>query len=161
MLVKLYELPALASVLEQQRVKGIDIRRPMPAEKPFVLKWITDHFYPHWMGECDVAFARQPISCFIAVERDNMLGFACYDATCANFFGPTGVDRPQRGRGIGKALLLACLHAMADQGYAYGIIGGVGPVDFYHKTVGAVVIADSTPGIYREPLGSEAEGSEN
>ncbi len=38
---------------------------------------------------------------------------------------------------------------------------GVGPVDFYHKTVGAVVIADSTPGIYREPLGSEAERSEN
>jgi hypothetical protein len=37
---------------------------------------------------------------------------------------------------------------MAGQGYAYAIIGGVGPVEFYAKTVGAIVIAGSQPGIY-------------
>ena len=92
MLVKLYELPPLSPVLEQQQAMGIDIRSPMAAEKPFVLTWIADNFYSHWVGECDVAFSRQPISCFIAVERESMLGFGCYDATCPNFFGPTGVD---------------------------------------------------------------------
>jgi hypothetical protein len=34
----------------------------------------------------------------------------------------------------------------------YGIIGGVGPVEFYRKTVGAVKIEGSTPGIYRNIL---------
>lgn len=38
---------------------------------------------------------------------------------------------------------------MREQGYAYAIIGGVGPVEFYAKTVGAVVIEGSDPGIYR------------
>ena len=37
---------------------------------------------------------------------------------------------------------------MAGQGFAYAIIGGVGPVEFYAKSVGAVVIDGSEPGIY-------------
>jgi len=37
---------------------------------------------------------------------------------------------------------------MRDDGYAYAIIGGVGPAEYYSKTVGATVIAGSSPGIY-------------
>ena len=47
------------------------------------------------------------------------------------------------------ALLLATLHGMKDTGYGYGVIGGAGPVDFYKKCCGAIVIEDSTPGVYR------------
>ncbi len=78
-----------------------------------------------------------------------MLGFACYDATAKNFFGPTGVDPAWRGRHIGAGLLLLALQAMADEGYGYGIIGGAGPTEFYEKIVHAQVIEGSTPGIYR------------
>ena len=46
--------------------------------------------------------------------------------TAKAFFGPTGVDETYRGKGIGKALLLVCLHDMYAQGYAYGIIGDAG-----------------------------------
>jgi len=109
---------------------------------------VGQHFEPEWVSECEVAFARQPISCFIAIENGQLAGFACHDATCRDFFGPTGVSPSHRGRGIGRALLLACLHAMAGQGYAYAIIGGVGPVEFYAKSVGAVLIEGSEPGIY-------------
>ena len=84
-----------------------------------------------------------------------MLGFACHDVTCRNFFGPEGVVAEERGRGTGRALLLAALHAQREQGYAYAIIGGVGPAAFYARTVGAVTIADSTPGIYAGMLGTE------
>jgi hypothetical protein len=35
-----------------------------------------------------------------------------------------------------------------EMGYVYGIIGGVGPVEFYRKTVGAIEIPESAPGIY-------------
>jgi len=45
-------------------------------------------------------------------------------------------------------LLLSALHAQRAQGYAYSIIGGVGPAGFYATTVGAVPIEGSTPGIY-------------
>jgi len=35
------------------------------------------------------------------------------------------------------------------------VIGGVGPADFYAKVAGAVLIPDSSPGLYRGMLGSE------
>jgi hypothetical protein len=38
---------------------------------------------------------------------------------------------------------------MKLKGYGYAIIGDVGPAEFYRKTVGAVEIPDSTPGIYK------------
>jgi hypothetical protein len=50
--------------------------------------------------------------------------------------------------GIGTALLLLTLDAMAAEGYAYAIIGAAGPADFYARAVGAVPIAGSTPVIY-------------
>ena len=62
-----------------------------------------------------------------------------------------------RGKGVGTALLLACLHAMYDVGYGYAIIGAAGPVEYYRKTVGAQVIEDSWPGFYSGLLMNEAE----
>ena len=49
-------------------------------------------------------------------------------------------------------LLLAALHAQRGQGYAYSIIGGVGPAGFYEKVVGAQLIEGSTPGIFGDAL---------
>jgi predicted N-acetyltransferase YhbS len=57
-----------------------------------------------------------------------------------------------RGQGLGTVLLLECLRSMKELGYAYAIIGGVGPNEFYAKAVGAIEIPDSTPGIYTGPL---------
>ncbi|AEE95258.1 GNAT family N-acetyltransferase [Mahella australiensis] len=152
MLVKLYELPPVQPVLEQQKAQGIDIRRALPPEKRAVVQWVADKFGNGWASECDVAFSNNPVSCFIAVKDGQLIGFACHDATCRDFFGPTGVDPAFRGKGTGKALLLACLDAMAAQGYAYAIIGGAGPVDFYAKVAGATVIDGSVPGIYNGML---------
>ena len=42
-------------------------------------------------------------------------------------------------------------------GYAYGIIGAAGPVDFYVQAVGAIPIPDSSPGIYVDMIGSDGE----
>ncbi|MCB0212163.1 MAG: GNAT family N-acetyltransferase [Anaerolineae bacterium] len=148
MLVKLYTLPPLEPTLAQQREQGLTIRRAIGPEKHSVVDWVARYFNPIWASECDVSFSRQPIACFIALKDEQLVGFACHDATCLNFFGPTGVSEKQRGQGIGQALLLICLHAMAAQGYAYGIVGDVGPREFYAQAVGAIEIPDSTPGIY-------------
>ena len=149
LLVKLYELPALEPSLIPLRARNIEIRRALAPEKHLIVDWVRTAFSSAWASECEVAFARQPVACFIAVEGPRCLGFACYDATCRDFFGPEGVASESRSGGIGSALLLACLHDMAAQGYAYAIIGSAGPVEFYQRLVGATVIEGSSPGIYR------------
>ena len=152
MLVKLYDLPNAGVILDQLKDAGINVRHAMPYEKQQVLEWIKAQFGPAWASEADVAFANKPISCIIATEAGSIVGFACYEATCRAYFGPTGVAPEKRGRGIGKALLLAAMRGLADMGYAYAIIGGAGPTDFYAKTIGAIPIPDSSPGIYRDRL---------
>ncbi|HPY11209.1 MAG TPA: GNAT family N-acetyltransferase [Sphaerochaeta sp.] len=154
MLVKLYELPPSGALVERLANGGIQIRRAMAPDKVRVLSWIEEHSSISARGEADVCFSHTPISLFIATEGKTIVGYACYDATAPNFFGPTRVLDEKQGQGIGKALLLACLEAMRAAGFAYAIIGGVGPAEFYTKTVGAVVIEGSTPGIYRDFLGS-------
>ena len=118
------------------------------------LAWIGRHFSEYWVSEADVAFARHPATVFLAHRGDELLGFACYDTTRKNFFGPTGVHEAERGRGMGRALLLAALHDMRAAGYMYGIIGWAGPVAYYEKAVGASVIPGTEPpGSYRGMLG--------
>lgn len=150
MLVKLYDLPAVAPLVERLADRGIVIRQAMAYEKHLVVDWVRACFGAGWASECDVAFSNHPVSCLIATEAGAIIGFACHDSTCRNFFGPSGVDEAKRGIGVGRALFLSCLHAMAAQGYAYAIIGGVGPADFYARSAGAIPIEGSTPGIYRD-----------
>ncbi|MCX5660020.1 MAG: GNAT family N-acetyltransferase [Planctomycetota bacterium] len=152
MLVKLYDLPPAAPVLDKLRQAGIEVRRPLAGEKQRVVEWVRRTFSPGWASECDVAFSYQPVAAFIAHRGDEILGFACYDVACRNFFGPTGVAESARKQGIGTGLLLAALHAQRALGYGYAIIGWVGPADYYARVVGAKVIEGSEPGIYRGML---------
>ena len=151
MLVRLYDLPDLPPALDGARRAGISVRRALAPEITVVVAWTQEHF-PASAAEVQIACGRMPISCFIAVREGGILGFACYDATALNFFGPEAVIEAERGRGVGRTLLLAALHAQREQGYAYSIVGGVGPAEFYARTVGAVAIAGSTPGIYADML---------
>lgn len=149
MLVKLYELPEENSYAAALRAAGVEVRRAIAPERWLVANWVRAHFGEYWASECEVAFAREPVACFVAVETERLLGFACYDATMRGFFGPTGVAPEARGRGIGRVLLVAALQAMRAVGYGYAIIGAVGPAEFYARAVGAVLIEGSSPGIYR------------
>ena len=58
----------------------------------------------------------------------------------------------ERGSGLGKALLFKALEAMRDEGYAYAVIGGVGPREFYEKACGAFEIPGSDPGVFADLL---------
>jgi predicted N-acetyltransferase YhbS len=149
MLVKLYDLPDSLPAFERLRQAGITVRRALPPEKHKVTAWVRSTFSEAWASEVEVSFGRQPVTCFIAIDQGGIVGFACHDATCANFFGPTGTDPKARKNGIGTALLFACLEDMLQRGFGYAIIGGVGPAAFYAKAVGAVPIEGSDPGIYR------------
>ncbi len=152
MLVRLYDLPDSREIYSKLESEGIRIIRPLTPNKSKVLDWITHNFDSDWADEVSTAFSRSPVSCFIAydVNERKILGFAAYECTYRDFFGPTGVAIDQRGKGIGKALFLRCLEAMRDEGYAYAIVGSVGPVNFYEKTVSAIMIEGSDPSIYKD-----------
>jgi GNAT superfamily N-acetyltransferase len=152
MLVKLYDLPDQLPAFPNLESQGIRIRKPMASEKSPIVEWVREEFGMVWGDEVDVSFSRTPVSTYIAQQDRNLLGFACYDTSALGYFGPTGVLESFQGRGIGNALLLACLLEMRMKGYGYAIIGWIGPQEFYEKTVGAIVIPDSTPGIWRDFL---------
>jgi GNAT superfamily N-acetyltransferase len=151
MLVKLYELPPAAPEVASLRDKGVICRRAESFERSAVLSFVNANF-PHWADELLASFTQVPPTVFVAERGGAVLGFACYNATRPNYFGPTGVLESERGQGIGRVLLLQCLEALAAQGYAYAIIGGVGPAEFYERAVGATIIERSDPGIYRGML---------
>lgn len=146
LLVNLLKLPRI------EEPRGYVIRRAQPFELTPVRSFVETNFSTSWADEISVGFARQPISVFIATVERELVGFAAYECTRRGFFGPTGVVESARHKGIGKALLLASLWGLREMGYVYGIIGAAGPVDFYQKTVGAIIIPDSEPGIYADPL---------
>jgi ribosomal protein S18 acetylase RimI-like enzyme len=163
MLVKLYELPDAAPLLAELKEKGIVIRRAAPAEKDAVAEWVRSNFQEFWAREAAAAIENRPVTCFIAAQMqpgkapdDNpyalpfqkLAGFACYDVAGRGLFGPTGVSENYRGRGLGKALLLATLHAMREERYAYAVIYWTGPQEFYARAVGATVIEGSEPGMF-------------
>lgn len=152
MLVRLYDLPADAA-WAQPKDATVVIRRAMAPDMLEILEFVRSLSGKFATGECQVCFQGHPITCFVATRGGELLGYACYNATAPDFFGPTAVLPGERGKGIGRALLLRSLAALRDQGYGYAIIGGVGPQAFYAKTVGAVLIPGSDPGVYKDFLG--------
>lgn len=154
MLVKLYNLDDHWNFIAAQKTSGVTIRKPIGPEKHSLLFWISTNFSGGWAAEADVAFSNKPRSCFIAADASEIAGFACYDATALGYFGPVGVAAAFRGMGIGKTLLKACLLDMRLKGYGYAIIGDVKDPEFYQKTVEAIPIPDSTPGIYENLIKS-------
>jgi len=122
LLVNLIKLPAL------EESNDFVVRRAQPFEISAVRSFVARNFSESWADEMSVGFARQPISVYIATIEREMVGFSAYECTRRGFFGPTGVVDGVRGKGIGKALLLASLWGLREMGYVYGIIGAAGPV---------------------------------
>ena len=152
MIVNLYELEDSSALYQKLDDQGIILRRANAYERHIVADWVGEHFSPKWVSEVKVAFSRQPVTCFIATREKEILGFACVETTAKGFYGPTGVSEAARGTGIGKALLFRSMEALKDSGYVYGVIGGVGPKEFYAKAIGATIIPNSDPGVYRDIL---------
>ncbi len=152
LLVNLLKVPPLEPLVHELGTQGVNIRRAQPFELTPVREFIEKNFSVAWADEISVGFAHQPVTVFMATREGRVIGFAGYECTRRSFFGPTGVAESERGRGIGKALLIASLWGLRELGYVYGIIGGAGPVEFYQEAVGAIVIPDSEPGIYIDLL---------
>jgi predicted N-acetyltransferase YhbS len=152
MLVNLLRLPPRDSGLEVLRGAGFVVRRARPWELTAVREFVAENFARSWADEISGGLARRPVTVFVALREGRLVGFAAYECTRKDFFGPTGVIESERGRGVGRALLVASLWGLRELGYAYAVIGGVGPAEFYERAVGARLIPESSPGVYADPL---------
>ena len=146
MLVKLFDLSEseCCALEDTLRGKGIYLKRAMIPDLARVTEFAREHFGEGWSHEAHTGVLRN--GCWIAVKDKQIVGFACFESTMRNFFGPIGVLEEMRGLDIGKALLLKCMLSMREMGYAYAIIGWVGPEEFYKKCVGAIPIPDDAAG---------------
>jgi len=152
LLVNLMKLPQLETLLHELSEQGVNIRRAQPFEITPVREFIKEKFSVAWADEISVGFPNKPVTVYLATRDGRVIGFAGYECTRKAFFGPTGVADDERGKGIGKALLIAALWGLRELGYVYAVIGSAGPVQFYQEAVGATVILDSEPGIYTDLL---------
>ena len=149
MLVRLYDLPEAAGYHARTAAAGISVRRLEAWDRSALRHFVGEQFGREWASEAELAFSGgHPITGFVAVQGGAIAGFAVYESSRRGFFGPTGVREDLRGRGAGASLLFRCLEAMREMGYAYAIIGGVGPAVFYAKVCGAKVIEGSEVSVY-------------
>ena len=99
-----------------------------------VLDFIEQHFGKIWRFECSRA-----LGIVTTEENGELTGFAAYEANNRGLgvFGPTGVMKSIRGRGIGRDLLLQALAELHALGYERAIIPWTDALEFYRKSCGA------------------------
>ncbi len=148
MLVRLYDLCDTSAIHQRVIEAGVTVRRAEPWDRPRYRQFVERTFGELWAAEADLAYGHTPITAYVAERDGRILGFAAYECTRRGFFGPTGVTEGERNRGVGAALLFRGLESMREMGYAYAVIGGVGPEEYYQKLCGAVVIPGSETGVY-------------
>ncbi|HEV7923115.1 MAG TPA: GNAT family N-acetyltransferase [Thermoanaerobaculia bacterium] len=118
------------------------LARDLPDELPQgvkegpVLDFIEQEFGQIWRFE-----AAHASKVFYVEEHGQVAGFAAHDANNRGlgFFGPTGVAKQHRGKGLGRTLLLAALADMKRQGHAEAVIPWTNALDFYRRSCGAEV----------------------
>ena len=154
MLVKLYNIPCSHDIEENLSKSGIRIKKALAPDRSRIIAFSRTCAKDDYSDEVKDAFSNNPITCYIATREKEIIGFACYEATCRNFFGPMAVLESERKKGVGKALLLKALESMRELGYAYAIIGwpANSAVSFYKRCVDAIMIDESSSGVYKRMI---------
>lgn len=150
MLVDLYSICNSNEIEKELQKEGIRIKKALAPDRTKIVAFAKNCTDEDYSDEVIAAFANNPITCYIATRDKKLIGFACFEATAKNFFGPTAVLAEERKKGIGKALLIKSLESMRDMGYAYAIIGWPtkSAIPFYEKSVDAKMLEDKTLGVY-------------
>ena len=128
-----------ASPLPSEPADGV--KRASHDDRERVLRFIEHDFGAIWRFEASHAFEATDPTIFYAEENGEVVGFAAHDVNNRGlgWFGPTGVRRALRGKGIGSRLLLASLGDLRQMGYERVVIPWTDAVEFYRRACGAQV----------------------
>lgn len=118
------------------------VRRAKKSDDEKLYNFIITEFNKGWADNVKEGLIGDAPPIFIAVLNDEIIGFGAYDVVRKRkgLFGPMGVKKEQRANNIGYAVLHKCLEDMNAVGYEYAIINDAGPIEFYEKSCGAVII---------------------
>ena len=116
--------------------RGYEVRRADPDETE-LLAAVAAEFGGAWPFELERAFGHDPAGVHVALVDGTYCGFAAHDGNNRGlgWFGPTGTWPAHRGKGLGEALLLACLVDVAAM-HAQCEVAWIGPRPFYDKVAG-------------------------
>lgn len=155
MLVKLFNISHSGEPEAKLLQDGIRIKRALAPDRSRVAEFSKTASDKDYSDEVRAAFSNNPVTCYIAVRGKDLLGFACFEATAKDFYGPMAVSEKERKKGIGRALLLKSLRSMEEMGYAYAIIGwpAESAIPFYENCVDAEMINEKSSGVYQRMIG--------
>jgi GNAT superfamily N-acetyltransferase len=147
--------PARAAELAARAAAaGYRVRRATDEDRAALLEFVATRFAGVWALEVGRALDGPRRAVHVAVQHNvpaaaqqnpnaavqqNFVAFAAADGNNQGlgWFGPAGTDERHRGRGLGEALLLACLEDVRGLPEA-GVIAWIGPKEFYARACGAV-----------------------
>lgn len=95
-----------------------------------------------WPEETTLSYLNTPPTSFVAKdEKGTIVGWASHSIDFPGTFGPTGVLKTLRGKGVGGELLKWCMWDLKEQKIPECIIRWVvgDTVKFYSKTLGAYI----------------------
>lgn len=120
------------------------VRKAIPSDFEKLASFVNEEFSERWLRSIEYGFRtyKENLPIYIAEQEEVIVGFACYDVVRGKkgLFGPMGIAKQNRVKGVGKQLLHRCLHSMKQDGYEYAIIGQAGPVEFYERCCNARLI---------------------
>ncbi|HUS32743.1 MAG TPA: GNAT family N-acetyltransferase [Kofleriaceae bacterium] len=127
-----------AEAAELAHAHGYEVRRAKPAERQHLLDAIAGEFGGAWPYEVERALGHAPAAIHVACKDGAYCAFAAHDGNNRGlgWFGPAGTWKAHRGKGLGEALLLACLVDVAAE-HSQCEVAWIGPRPFYEKVVGA------------------------
>jgi GNAT superfamily N-acetyltransferase len=116
--------------------RGYQIRRARPDEQALP-DAVAAEFGGAWPFELARALGHEPPGVHVATSGGTYCAFAAHDGNNRGlgWFGPTGTWPAHRGRGLGEALLLACLVDVAVH-HAQCEVAWIGPRPFYDRVAG-------------------------
>lgn len=108
-----------ARVPVRQAARTMIVRAAVPRDIVPCLEFVRREF-PHWIADAASVTSQifgadpRPVSLFVALDNDEITGFAL---SRGERFGPFGVHERARGQGIGSMLLAATLTTMRAKGF--------------------------------------------
>jgi len=116
--------------------RGYEVRRAR-SDEIALLDAVRTEFGGAWPFELERALGHDPVGAHVALVDGSYCAFAAHDGNNRGlgWFGPTGTWPAHRGKGLGEALLLACLVDVGKE-HAHCEVAWIGPRPFYDKVAG-------------------------
>lgn len=118
--------------------RGYQLRRAAAGDREALTAEVTPLFGRAWAFEIERSLERDPPAVHLALTGDRIAAFAAFDGNNGGlgWFGPAATFEAHRGRGLGEALLLACLLDLARAGRRECTVAWIGPRGFYQRAAG-------------------------